>query len=301
MASTKPWVLLSRLRPNSIAPNPAWQCSSTRGPHLPALLAARVFRLILYWKRLLISGSSSIGNRPSFQAQSCIGQFSVYNAGPEWVTITSKIQNSDPRVAGTIRRRFAVKAGTTMRSSRLRRQRNARYNGPRHSITGCGRSAKKSRASVFHANLSSASAQRCRRSCLFSSERASRRESKDRNRDRHLFNCAAKRLEVLSKEAGRARSEARCAAAPLRSSVERFGVRFGVWRWVAHAERGKTRVVEGLAGRTHVLRGQPAGAEGIAGLARAAEMARRAESRIGAALACSLSQPVEEGGAASST
>jgi hypothetical protein len=34
--------------------------------HLPAV--ARVFRLILYWKRLFISGSSSIGNGPSFQA-----------------------------------------------------------------------------------------------------------------------------------------------------------------------------------------------------------------------------------------
>ena len=37
--------------------------------HLPAApLVARVFRLILYWKRLLITGSSSIGNGPSFQA-----------------------------------------------------------------------------------------------------------------------------------------------------------------------------------------------------------------------------------------
>ena len=37
--------------------------------HLPAAsLAVRVFRLILYWKRILISGSSTIGNGPSLQA-----------------------------------------------------------------------------------------------------------------------------------------------------------------------------------------------------------------------------------------
>jgi len=37
--------------------------------HLPAAsLAVRVFRLILYWKRILISGSSTIGNGHSLQA-----------------------------------------------------------------------------------------------------------------------------------------------------------------------------------------------------------------------------------------
>jgi hypothetical protein len=37
--------------------------------HLPvARLAVPIFRLILYWKRILISGSSTIGNGRPFQA-----------------------------------------------------------------------------------------------------------------------------------------------------------------------------------------------------------------------------------------
>jgi hypothetical protein len=37
----------------------------------------RVFRLILYWKRLLLSGSSSIGNGPSFQAHPVLDCFQL--------------------------------------------------------------------------------------------------------------------------------------------------------------------------------------------------------------------------------
>src|ERR1017187_9469865 len=68
--------------------------------HLPAApLLTGVFRLILYWKRILISGSSSIGNRPSFQADLVLDNSAGSGRGEKsgMMLVAEPVQRHRPR------------------------------------------------------------------------------------------------------------------------------------------------------------------------------------------------------------